>query len=212
MRLDPEQRTSLERSTAAYQKYLDLAAPYLAGRGLLEETAHSFRLGVVVEPLPGDERFTARLSIPYLTRSGVVAIRYRCLERHDCNEIDCAKYLGYPGASTHLFNVGDLFADTDTICITEGEMDAVILHQCGLPTVGVPGSNNWKKHYPRIFEDYSRVLVFADGDAAGEKFAKALAKEVERVTVLTMPPGMDVNDVYLNQDYGIDWLLSKAEG
>lgn len=212
MRLSSEQRASLERSAAQYERDLYRAAHYLAGRGLTEATARSFRLGVVVDPLPGDEHFTGRLSIPYLTRSGVVAVRYRCLAQHDCNAVDCAKYLGYEGASTHLFNVSAFFQEGDTVIVTEGEMDAVILTQCSLPAVGVPGSHNWKPHYSRIFEDYAHILVFADGDDAGKKFGKKVASAVPGARVIAMPDGMDVNDVYLHEDYGIDWLASKCEG
>lgn len=213
MKLTNEQRVSLEKSTARYEKAVDLAAAYLVGRGLSEETAHSFRLGVVDDPLPGDEHFRDRLSIPYLTRSGVVSLRYRCLRDHACGAVDCAKYLGYPGASTHLFNVGALFDQSDLVCITEGEIDAVVLQQGGLPGVGVPGGSNWKPHYVRIFEDYPRVFIFADGDDAGRKFGRRVAEALGGVaTVVVMPDGMDVNEAYLDTRYGIDWLRSRTEG
>lgn len=207
-----EQRASLERSVARYEQAVDLAAPYLAGRGLLEATAHSFRLGVVDDPLPGDEAYRGRLCIPYLTRAGVVSVRFRCIERHDCGVHGGFKYLGHPGAPTHLFNVGALFLPGDLVCVTEGELDAVVLHQTGLPSVGVPGASNWKKHYSRILEDFRRIVCFADGDDAGRKFGKLLAESVSGVVVVTMPEDMDVNDVYLDPRYGSGWLIHKTEG
>lgn len=197
---------------ARYEKAVDLAANYLAGRGLSEGTAHSFRLGVVDDPLPGDETYRSRLCIPYLTRAGVVSIRFRCIQQHDCSVHGGTKYLGYPGAPTHLFNVGDLFLPGDLVCVTEGELDAVVLHQAGLPSVGIPGANNWKKHYPRILEDFRRIVCFADGDEAGRKFGKLVAESVAGVVVVTMPEGMDVNDVYLDLRYGSRWLVAKTEG
>lgn len=212
MRLTSEQRASLEKSTSRYEKDVGRAAHYLAGRGLTEATARSFRLGVVHDPLPGDEAYRGRLCIPYLTRAGVVSVRYRCIERHDCDVHGGTKYLGRPGARTHLFNVGDLLLPGDLVCITEGELDAVILHQAGLPSVGVPGANNWKKHYSRIFEDHRRIICFADGDEAGRKFGKLVAEQAQGVVVVSMPEGMDVNDVYLDRRYGTDWLMSKVEG
>lgn len=197
---------------ARYGQAVDLAADYLAGRGLFESTARSMRLGVVDDPLPGDETYRHRLCIPYLTRAGVVSIRFRCIQQHDCSAHGGTKYLGYPGAPTHLFNVGALFVPGDLVCVTEGELDAVVLSQAGLPSVGIPGANNWKKHYPRILEDFRRIIVFADGDDAGKKFGKLVAESVEGVTVVTMPEGMDVNDVYLDGRYGSSWLISKTEG
>lgn len=175
-------------------------------------TALSFRLGVVVDPLPGDEPAEGRLAIPYLTRAGVVGIRYRCLADHDHGEQNCPKYWGYPGAESRLYNVAALFGSGDFVCITEGELDSEILVQIGLPSVGVPGASNWKKHFSRIFEDYTRVLVFADGDEAGRAFGKKVASEVESATVIPMPDGLDVNEVFLHPDFGTHWLKSKAEG
>ena len=39
------------------------------------EAARLARLGVVVEPEVGHEQFAGRLSIPYITKSGVVGLR-----------------------------------------------------------------------------------------------------------------------------------------
>jgi len=211
MKLSAEQRSLLERSTATYEQHVDRAARYLAGRGFTEATARSFRFGVVPdEPLPGDEVFRGRLSIPYLTRAGVVSLRYRCIDQHDHDAADCPKYLGYPGSGTHLFNVAALFGDGEFIGITEGELDAVVLHALGIPATGVPGASNWKPHFSRIFEDYGTVYVFADGDKAGRKFGDKLADELDSAIVLNMPDGMDVNEVYLSAEYGPAYLLDKV--
>lgn len=78
--------------------------------------------------------------------------------------------------------------------------------------MGVPGASNWKPHYVRIFEDYARIFVFADGDKAGRDFGKLVAEQTSGVVVVSMPEGMDVNDAYLDPRYGNDWLLSRVEG
>src|SRR5579863_4946438 len=104
MKLSAEQRLLLEKSTATYEQNVDRAAPYLVARGFTEAVARSFRFGGVPdEPLPGDETFRLRLSIPYLTPAGVVSLRFRCIDSHNCDEMGHPKYLGYPGSSTHLF-------------------------------------------------------------------------------------------------------------
>jgi len=211
MKLSTEQRILLEKSTAAYERNLEVAAPYLASRGFTEDVSRSFRFGVVPDDcLPGDERFRGRLSIPYLTRAGVVSLRYRCIEQHDHSAEACPKYLGYPGASGHLFNVAALFDAAAFLGVSEGELDAVVLSSIGIPAVGVPGASNWKPHFSRILEDYGTIYVFADGDEAGQKFGKRVAESAEGVVVLSMPDGMDVNDVYLSPEYGPDYLLEKV--
>ena len=81
MTLTKEQKTWLEAQTNRYQSNLYLAAEYLEGRGITEDTAVSARLGVIDEPLHPDHPDDAynRLSIPFITRSGVVYLRYRCI-------------------------------------------------------------------------------------------------------------------------------------
>ncbi|SRR6266849_2558962 len=207
--LTASQRSSLESATRRYQESLHLAEEYLAARGFSEHTANTSRLGVVEDPVTGDESFRGRLSIPFVTRSGVVDIRYRCLQPHDCRAVGCPKYLGKSGASLRLFHVEGFFHQEDYICIAEGELDTLILGQCGLPAVGLPGASSWRSHYARIFEDYSRTFVFADGDKAGRKVGQKLQEEIS-ATVIEMPSGADVNSHYL--EVGPDWFLEKVNG
>lgn len=157
------------------------------------------------EPLTGHEQYSGRLSIPYVTKSGVVDIRFRAL--------DAAvepKYMGMTGATTHLYNVNAMFKATSFISICEGEIDTITMdYAVGVPAVGVPGVNNWKPHYTRLFSDFEHVFLFADGDSAGSDFAKSLSKELGNLVVVQMPDGEDVNSMY-NQ-HGADYFKSKIE-
>jgi hypothetical protein len=194
-----ELRLSFETAVSQYQR--DLAADttaqaYLASRGIDQAAALAFRLGVVTSPQVGHEGFAGRLVIPYLTPAGVVNMRFRCLKQHDCGAETCPKYLGVDGLDTNLFNVMDLKKSGDTICVAEGEIDALTLSMAGLPAVGVPGVENWKKHFSKCLEDFSKILIFADGDKAGRKFSSFLAREVRAVPI-RLPPGEDVNSLYV---------------
>lgn len=202
MRLSHSQKKFLETATAHYQKHIGLAEEYLASRGLTLQDANTHRLGVVEEPLPGHEQYLGRLVIPYITKTGVIDIRFRSI--HPEQE---PKYLGLPGAKTHLFNVLNIFNAGDSIAVCEGEIDALTLQKCGIPAVGVPGVNNWKKHYTRILQDFETVYVFADGDQPGSEFAKHLARELQTVTVIQMPDGEDANSVYCK--YGPNALRAR---
>lgn len=210
MKLTTEQRISLEFATARYEKNLDEAADYLSSRGFTRETAVSYRLGVVRDPVPGDEPLVGRLSIPYITRAGVIQLRYRCLEDHDHKDktVCKGKYWNPAGQKLHLYNVNALFDADEFIVICEGELDAITLSQIDIPAVGVPGTGGWRPHFNRIFEDYQRVYMFADGDAAGEKFGNKLSSEVGAI-VISMPEGMDVNDAYLK--LGAEYLYGRIE-
>lgn len=169
------------------------------------EVAEKARLGVVLDPLTGHEAYTNRLAIPYLTRSGVVDIRFRSLG------VEEPKYMGLSGATTHLYNVNAFFKASSFICICEGEIDTITLDLvCGLPAVGVPGVNNWKKHYTRLLADFDHVFLFADGDNAGHEFSKSLARELSNLTTIQMPEGEDVNSIYRSE--GADFFKEKIAG
>jgi DNA primase len=160
------------------------------------------RLGVVVDPEAGHEQYQGRLAIPYITKTGVVDIRFRSL-----NPAVEPKYMGMAGAETKMYNVLDIEVAGDWIGVCEGELDTITMSKCvGIPCVGVPGANSWKKHYTRLLADFERVFIFADGDQPGKEFANGLAKELP-VTVVSMPDGEDVNSCFVK--YGADYIRDK---
>ena len=202
MKQSISQRESLTRAAKFYHSALHEAEDYLAERGITLEQATRARLGVVLEPLTGHENYTNRLAIPYITRSGVVDLRFRSMDLSE------PKYMGLTGATTHLYNVGAFFRASSYISICEGEIDTITLDMaCGIPSVGVPGVNNWKKHYTRLLQDFEKVFLFADGDSAGTDFAKHLAKELGNLVTVQMPDGEDVNSMYLK--YGVEFFQQK---
>jgi 5S rRNA maturation endonuclease (ribonuclease M5) len=105
------------------------------------------------------------------------------------------------------YNVIDVERAGDWIGVCEGELDTITLSACiGIPCVGVPGANSWKKHYTRLLADFERVFVFADGDQPGKEFAAGLARELP-VTIVSMPDGEDVNSIYVK--HGADYIRDK---
>lgn len=195
--LSDDSLKSLARATSLYEQDADRVMAYLGRRGISPSTAASFRLGFVSTPIEGHEQMRGRLAIPSLGPRGAVSLRFRCVEPHDCKEAGHGKYLGVPGAETRIFNTRALHEAGDYIAIAEGELDAVILNQCGIPAVAVPGARNWKPHYNRVFAGFSNVYVAEDGDEAGREFARKVAGEVLTASVITMGTGQDVTDVFL---------------
>jgi DNA primase len=115
--------------------------------------------------------------------------------------------MGMTGAETKMYNVLDVERASDFIGVCEGELDTLTLSACvGIPCVGVPGANSWKKHYTRLLADFERVFVFADGDQPGTEFARSLARELP-VTIIQLPDGHDVNSMFV-QD-GVDYFNQK---
>lgn len=205
MKQSASHREYLTRAAKYYHSALHEAEDYLGERGITLEHAQKVRLGVVLEPLTGHEAYINRLAIPYITRSGVVDIRFRSMDLSE------PKYMGLTGATTHLYNVSAFFRASSYIAICEGEVDTITLDTvCGIPAVGVPGVNNWKKHYSRLLADFDKVFLFADGDNAGTEFGKSLARELSNLTIVQMPEGEDVNSMY--RMHGAEYFSAKIEG
>jgi len=187
-----------------YAANISMAYDYLRNRGITQEAARLARFGVVAEPEVGHEAFTGRLSIPYITKTGVVDLRFRSL-----NPAVEPKYMSMTGAETKMYNVLDIDRAGDWIGVCEGELDTITLSACvGIPCVGVPGANSWKKHYTRLLADFERVFIFADGDQPGTEFARSLARELP-VTIVQFSDGEDVNSAYVK--YGADYIREKAK-
>jgi DNA primase len=187
----------------AAQRYAQAISPevldVLAARGISELVAAKFQLGTVYEPHNGHEMHEGWLSIPYITASGsCVGFKFRRIDDGK------PKYGSPTGQKAHLYNVCDITIDSPHIVVCEGELDAVVTSGVlGIPAVGVPGVAAWKPHFPKLFNGYETIYVVGDNDIKedgsnpGAEFAKRVANEVMNSVIVTLPPGMDINDYYL---------------
>lgn len=165
-------------------------------------SAETFRLGQVLDPLPGHEAMAGRICIPYIKRGRAVCLKFRCVEGHNCKELKCPKYL----ADGHqwLYNTDAFVAAGPEIAIVEGEFDAMIMEICGIPAVGIPGVEAWRSHpwWPLLFKGFSRVWVVADNDAEkernyGHEMARQILKDVSKARLVHLPPATDPTEAYL---------------
>lgn len=187
----------------AAQRYAQAISPevldVLAARGISELVAAKFQLGTVTEPHNGHEMHEGWLSIPYITASGsCVGFKFRRIDDGK------PKYGSPTGQKAHLYNVCDITIDSPHIVVCEGELDAVVTSGVlGIPAVGVPGVAAWKPHFPKLFNGYETIYVVGDNDIKedgsnpGAEFAKRVANEVMNSVIVTLTPGMDINDYYL---------------
>lgn len=209
--LSKEQRKYLERATLQYAASLDDAAEWLEARGLDLEFARSRGLGVVRNAIPGHENVEGYLSIPYLTDAGPVNMSFRCMEKHNCKQQGPyhAKYKKRKGSPSNLYGVQSASWADEWIVVTEGEIDALIWQQIGVPAIGVPGAENWKEHWVNVFEDFSRVHLAEDGDDAGKDLWIAMSENLTNVVRMRMPDGEDSNSMFLKSGEG--YLLSRIK-
>ena len=174
---------------------------YLEGRGISEDVARQFMLGTITEPANGHEMHEGWLSIPYITVLGhCVGFKFRRLD-------DGKPKYGSPlGQKSHLYNVADVTLDVGSIVVCEGELDAVVLSgMCNIPAVGVPGVTAWKPHFARLFNGFDTVYIVGDNDVKedgsnpGAEFARRVASELTNGQIVQLPPGMDINEYYLQE-------------
>ena len=201
-------RKSLAEAMGRYVSQMpgSRAEAYLAERGLSNETQEFFQIGVVANPLPEHQNYKGRLAIPYITPSGIVAMRFRIVPPDESDR----KYLGIAGVSAKkLFNTRDLM-NTERVFICEGEIDAMTAHQVGLKAVGVAGVSNWNNDWWRIFRN-RRVTVLADNDdkGQGKNFAEEICQSLSDCDTIVMPTGHDVNSLVMK--HGPDALLQLIQ-
>jgi len=133
------------------------------------------------------DRFRARLMFPIMDRRGrVIAFGGRILEG------DGPKYLNSP--ETPLFHKGrELFGlwqckqanpSLSRLLVVEGYMDAIALHQAGLPiAVATLGTATTPEHTERLFRSAPDVVFCFDGDRAGRAAAwKALEATLPHIS------------------------------
>lgn len=198
-KLSDEQKRSREEAVLRYAENVGEAMEYLASRGITSTIARTRRLGYVTDPIPEHRKMRGRLSIPYLTRAGVSAVAFRCLQDHVCGEVPHPKYLNPPGQLARLYGVSSYFHSGMDIGFAEGELNEITATEmCGIPTLGSSGASKWQPWWRTVLSDFRRIYVFQDGDSAGQQFYDKVAKEMgSKAIAIPFPAKEDVNSFYL---------------
>lgn len=198
-----EQRKLLELATVKYMQAVGDALPYLEARGISAEDADTAALGVVTGEIEDHAHLRGRLAIPYMTDTGVVAMNFRCLQAHNCKATPGhEKYMIPVGQKDYLYGVRTYHDARDTVCVTEGELDALILHNMGIPALGISGSGKWEQHWGKILDDFARVVILSDGDESGRKLVNSIKRAIPWATNVRMPNGEDVGSMYVKEGPG----------
>ena len=166
---------------------------WLNSRGLTDETISAFKIG---EQVNGQKTFAV---FPYLRDGVLVNAKYR-------NPSDKKEMRQEGGAEPCLFGWHLIDPKCRVVAITEGEIDAMTLHQCGIPALSVnagAGNHQWIENDWSRLDRFSEILVCFDDDEAGKKGAAEVIKRLgnERCKPVTFP-AKDAND----------YLLAGAEG
>ena len=193
--------TMPERETKAYKRpnKPQCQAPkagvmeWLKGRGLTDKTLADFK---IAEQIQGGKTYAV---FPYLRDGVLVNVKYRNVaEKKDMRQEG--------GAEPCLFGWHLIDPKCRTVAITEGEIDAMSLHQCGIPALSVnagAGNHQWLENDWDRLDRFSEILLFLDSDEAGQKGAQELAKRIgaDRCKIVKIP-AKDANE----------YLQAGAEG
>lgn len=210
------QRKSMAKASLTFQENLTVPSnpgtAYLTMRGITEQTAERFQLGLVGLDCPETwQRYTGRISIPYIDKMGVYGFKFRCIVHTACKEHHCEKYLNPAGQEIGVFNILATDNDTsDTLHVCEGEMDTIILAQHTTePVIGVPGANAWKDWWHCHLTGFGRVMHWQHGDKAGRELGKKIRENCRTGEVIELPANEDVGSLMLM--WGPEKVLKLAE-
>lgn len=139
---------------------------YLLTRKLTEETISDFGL----------KTYEGKIAFPYYNSAGtVVGVKYR----KPIKNVSLPKYVSITGSEFGLFNKQNVRGEEIIIC--EGEIDCMIIHQCGYKNVtsvgtgagACKGTYEKEKNYLSAFKS---IIIISDNDAAGAKMDKDSAE------------------------------------
>lgn len=199
------QKNVTEQFVAECETRIDAAGPYLTGRGITKQMAVAGRLGVSSD---------RRLVIPYLTMTGPITYKLRCIQEHECKEFGHPKYVAQDDVPPLLYGTHNLMRDEDVLVVTEGELDALVWSEgLGVPAVAYPGVKNWRDTFARaIGPDWRHIAVVADGDAPGRDAARTVARKL-RGRVLKLPDGEDTSSLLVKEGpEGLRARLARSVG
>lgn len=165
---------------------------WLNGRAISDETISAFKIG---EQLKGGKSYAV---FPYLRDGEIVNAKYRNPdEKKDMRQ--------EAGAEPCLFGWHLIDPKARTVCITEGEIDAMTLHQVGFPALSVnagAGNHQWIESDWDRLDRFSTIFLCYDNDEAGQKAVKEVSTRlgIERCKAVTFG-AKDANQ----------WLMDGAE-
>lgn len=159
---------------------------WLNSRGITDTTIEAFKIG---EQIHGGKTIAL---FPYLRDGELVNVKYRDIadKRGMRQEKD---------AEPCLFGWHLIDPKARTVAICEGEIDAMTLHQAGIPALSVnagAGNFQWLESDWERLERFSEILVAFDADEAGEKGAKEAIRRLgaDRCKRLSFPGHKDANE------------------
>ena len=151
---------------------IDGGHPYVKERGLMEETARMFGVGI----FPGKGSMQGRFVIPIHNSKGdLVAYAGRSIDGSE------PRYRFPAGfhKSLELFNLHRVKGELSVVLV-EGFFDCMKVTQAGFPCVALMGSMMSKAQESLIEQHFASVVLMLDGDDAGRSATEDIADRLRR--------------------------------
>jgi DNA primase len=167
---------------------IDYSHPYLADRGIANETAIAFGIGFY----PGPGLMHGRLIIPIHNAAGeLIAYCGRSVDQTR------PRYRLPPAfaKSEVLFNMHRAAAGMEkSVVVVEGFFDCMKVHQAGVRSVvALMGSVLYEQQRQALLARFRQVTLLMDGDPAGRKASSVIAPTLRprcAVRVILLPDGV----------------------
>jgi twinkle protein len=176
---------------------------WLSTRGLTDETIDAFKIA------EADRKGVSFAIFPYLREGELVNAKHR-------NIADKKDMRQESGAEPCLFGWHLIDPKKRSIAIAEGEIDAMTLHQMGIPALSVnagAGNHQWIDNDWSRLERFSEIFLCYDNDEAGKKGAQEVANRLglDRCRVVTFPK-KDANEYLQSGATPVDFARCVSEG
>lgn len=168
---------------------------YFENRGISESTLVNWKITESVEYFPQTKDKRAAINFNYYREGELINVKYR----------DSDKNFKLVSGAELIFYGLDNIKDSKTVYITEGEIDALSLNECGIYSVcSVPNGaskgsqrleyldNSWE-----YFKDIENIIICTDNDSAGLSLRHELARRFGqyRCQYLDFKDFKDANEV-----------------
>jgi DNA primase len=167
---------------------IDCRHPYLAERGITEQTAREFGVGFY----SGPGLMHRRLVIPIHNAEGQL-LAY-CGRSVDQTQPRYRVPSGF-AKSEILFNLHRAVAGSEnSVVVVEGFFDCMKVHQAGIRSVvALMGSVLYEPQRQVLLERFNRVILLLDGDPTGRKASTVIAQRLRPdcdVRIISLPDGV----------------------
>lgn len=167
-------------------------AEYLRSRGLTDETMAAFKIAETADKNGGPI-----IAFPFKRGEDLLFLKYLAVDRPEGKK----KTYVVPDCQPILFGWQALDPNARELTLTEGEIDAMSLHQLGIHALSVPNGasgHSWVEHeYPNL-DRFDTINLMFDSDEPGRKGALTLIDRLGRYRCrLVTIPHKDANSALM---------------